>query len=384
MPTALVSRFALDPRLRYLNHGSFGACLRVVLAAQDSVRARMEADPLRFFERDAVDLLEVARTSISALVRADRAGMVYVRNATQAVNAVAQSFAFAPGDEILTTDHAYPACVNALAHWGERGGARVVTAKVPFPLASTAQITEAVLRAVTPRTKLALIDHVTSPTGLVFPVREITRELERRGVAVLVDGAHAVGMVPVDLGALGASYYTSNLHKWLCAPKGCAFLHVREDRRSGLHPTVISHGLGKGLLAEFDWTGTDDPSPWLVVPDAIAALEALEPGGLPALMAANRALALAGQGWLSDALGIDRPAPEDALGALVAVPLPPRTDLAHHDPLREQLENTLSARVPFFPWPAPPQRLLRVSVQRYVADDDLRAVADFLRSELRH
>lgn len=383
MPTALVTRFGLDPTLRYLNHGSFGACLREVLAAQDRVRARMEADPLRFFERDAVELLDAARTSVSTLVRADRAGMVYVRNATQAVNSVAQSFAFAPGDEILTTDHAYPACVNALVHWGGRAGARVVTAKVPFPLASTAQVTDAVLAAVTPRTRLAMIDHVTSPTGLVFPIADITRELERRGVAVLVDGAHAVGMVPVDLGALGASYYTSNLHKWLCAPKGCAFLHVRQDRRADLHPTVISHGLGKGLLAEFDWTGTDDPSPWLVVPEAIAALEALEPGGLGSLMAANRALALEAQGWLSEALGIERPAPPDAIGALVAVPLPPREDGELHDPLREALEDTLRARVPFFPWPAPPERLLRVSVQRYVAGDDLRAVADFLRDTLR-
>ena len=183
---------------------------------------------------------------------------------------------------------------------------------MPFPLASSSQITEAILAAVTSRTRLAMIDHVTSPTGLVFPIEDITRELERRGIAVLVDGAHAVGMVPVDLGRVGASYYTSNLHKWLCAPKGCAILWAREDRRADLHPTVISHGLGKGLFAEFDWTGTDDPSPWLVVPEAIAALEALDEGGLPGLMAKNRALALEAQGWLSEALGIERPAPRDA------------------------------------------------------------------------
>lgn len=383
MPTALVSRFALDPKLRYLNHGSFGACLREVLAAQDRVRTKMEADPLRFFERDVPEGIARARAAISALVHADPNGMVFVRNATQAVNAVAQSFPLRAGDEILTTDHAYPACVNALRHWGARAGAEVVVAKVPFPLASTAEITDAIVRAVTPKTKLAMIDHVTSPTGLVFPIEAIVTELERRGVAVIVDGAHAIGMVPVDLGKLGASWYTSNLHKWMCAPKGCAILWAREDRRVGLHPTVISHGLGKGLFEEFDWTGTDDPSSWLVVPEVIAALSNLVDGGLPALMARNHALALDAQAWLADALGIERPAPADAIGTLASVPLPPRTDDERHDPLRERLEETLVARVPFFPWPAPPQRLLRVSVQAYVAPEDLRTVADFLRAELR-
>lgn len=389
MPTPLVARFALDPSLRHLNHGSFGACLREVLAAQDRVRARMEADPLRFFERDAPESIERARAAIAALLGADPAGTVFVRNATQAVNAVVQSLPFSPGDEILTTDHAYSACRNALVHWGGRGGAKVVVARVPFPLASAAEITDAIVAAVGPRTRLAMIDHVTSPTGLVFPIAAIVRELEGRGVPVLVDGAHAVGMVPVDLGALGASWYTSNLHKWLCLPKGCAILHVREDRRAGLHPTSVSHGLGQGLHAEFDWTGTDDPSPWMVVPEAIAALEGLVDGGLPALMARNRVLALEAQGWLAEALGVARPAPPETIAALVSVPLPPRADAAAlephagRDPLRAKLEEVLGARVPFFPWPAPPARLLRVSVQAYVAPEDLRAVADFLRAELR-
>lgn len=382
----------LDPEVVFLNHGSFGACPRVVLAAQSELRARLERQPVRFFVRELPALLDAARDELAAFVGADPADLVFVRNATEGVAAVLASIELAPGDELVITDHGYNACNNAVRHVASRTGARVVEARIPFPIAGPAAAVEAIEAALSPRTRLVLVDHVTSPTGLVLPVAAIVAAARARGVECLVDGAHAPGMLPLDLNALGAAYYTGNLHKWVCAPKGAALLHVRRDRHAGLHPAVISHGYNaprprSQLHVEFDWTGTSDPTPWLCVPAALRAVAALVPGGWPEVRARNHALACAGRRIVAAALGAELPAPEDMLGSLASVALPPgpaapQATPLYTDPLQDALLFRHGIEVPIPPWPAPPRRLLRISAQLYNETGDYEALARALRTEL--
>jgi isopenicillin-N epimerase len=372
--------FCLEPGITFLNHGSFGACPRPVLEEQRRLQERLEAEPVRFMMREREGLADRARGTLASFVGADRDDLVFVSNATMAVNTVARSLELQPGDELLTTDHAYNACVNALRYVAERSGAKVVVAAVPFPLSKSKQVVDAVLAAVTPRTRFALIDHVTSPTGLIFPIDELVTALKARGVETMVDGAHAPGMVPLDLKALDAAWYTGNLHKWVCAPKGAAFLHVRRALQDKVRPLVISHGANSPrtdksrFQLEFDWVGTMDPTPALCVPKALEVMGQLEPGGWPALMRRNRALALAMRDVICRELRIDNPAPDKMLASLVAAPLPDGDAQAVQDLLF--LEHNVE--VPIVPWPAPPHRLVRVSAQHYNSLADVERLMEVL------
>jgi isopenicillin-N epimerase len=385
----------LDPDVVFLNHGSFGSCPAPVMAAQRRVREQLEREPVRFFTRELEGRLDAARAALAAFVGAAAEDVAFVPNATTAVNTALRSLRLGAGDELLVTDHGYAACRNAALFVAERSGARVVTARVPFPLASADQVVDAVVGAVRSRTRAALIDHVTSPTGLVFPVERLTAALAGRGVEVLIDGAHAPGMVPLDVGALaraGAAVYTGNLHKWVCAPKGAAFLWVRRDRQPDIRPLVVSHGATSPrtdrsrFLLELDWPGTHDPSAYLAVPDALRFLASLAPGGVPALRARNRALALAARRVLVEALGGEAPAPDEMIGSLAAVPLPaagaalPGGEI---DPLQQELVARFAIQVPIPHWPASPRRVVRVSAHAYNTLGQYRVLARALVELLR-
>jgi isopenicillin-N epimerase len=382
----------LDPGVIFLNHGSFGACPTEVLRHQTALRAEMEAEPVRFLSRELADRLDGARRALATFIGADADDLAFVTNATSGVNAVLRSLVIGRGDELLTTDHAYNACRNALDFVASRSGADVVVAPVPFPVTSPDEVVGAVMARVTPRTRLALLDHVTSPTALVLPIERLVRELAGRGVDVVVDGAHAPGMVPLDLGALGAAYYAGNCHKWLCAPKGSAFLWVRRDRQVEVRPLTISHGANvtragrSRFRLEFDWTGTDDPTAWLTVPRAIDYLGALLPGGWPALMARNRRLALEGRRLLGAAAGTPPPCPDAMVGSLASIVLPdgPTSEIGWRrpDPLQSRLFEGRGLEVPVISWPAAPGRLIRISAQLYNRHDHYATLADAVGKEL--
>jgi isopenicillin-N epimerase len=372
----LRSHWSLDPAIVFLNHGSFGACPTSVLGIQDELRTRMETEPVRFFIRELPDLLDAARTRLAAFLRADSDGLAFVTNATTGVNTALAAIPFEEGDEILVTDHGYPACHNAAEAAARRTGARVVEVPLAFPVSSSEEVVETVIQGLSPRTRAAIIDHVTSPTGLVFPIELIAAELENRGVTVIVDGAHAPGMLDLDLAAIGAPFYTGNCHKWLCAPKGAAFLHVRDDWRARTHPLVTSHGAAAPLVdrsrfrLEFDWTGTGDPTPWLAVPAAIDAVGSMVPGGWTEVRLRNRRLTLDALDHLCSILGLNPPCPKVMIGSLAAIPLPSLDSgqplpMGGMDPLQERLYHEFSIEVPITLWSNSRRRAVRFSAHLY-------------------
>jgi isopenicillin-N epimerase len=388
--------WALDPDLVFVNHGSFGACPRAVLAVQADLRAELEANPVAFLGRALEDRLDQARARLADFLGADPADLAFVPNATSGVASVLRSLRFAPGDDLVTTDHEYNAALNMVRFAAARDGARVVVARIPLPTTGPDEVAERILAAVGPRTRLVLVSHVTSPTALVLPVERLIATLEGRGIPVLVDGAHGPGMLPLDLSALGASYYAGNLHKWVCAPKGAAFLHVRRDRQAAIRPLAISHGANdprperSTFRKEFDWTGTADPTPLLAVPAAIDAVGGMAAGGWATVMSRNAAVAAIARRTLSSAAGPPVLAPETMLGSMAAIELPPDHGFAARgpadpDPLQARLLQSAAIEVPLHPWPRDPVpgerrcRLLRVSAHLHNDPGEYAHLAEALR-----
>ena len=370
-PSRLRHHWPLAPGQVFLNHGSFGACPKHILELQSRLRQEMEAAPVQFLWRHYDERLDAARVEVARFVGARPRDLVFVTNATTGVNAVMRSLKLRRGDELLTTNHDYNACHNVLVETARLAGARLVTVQVPFPLRGPSEVVEAVLQAVTPRTRLAMVDHVTSPTALVFPIAQLVRELNARGVDVLVDGAHAPGMMPLHVAKLGAAYHTGNLHKWVCAPKGAAFLWVREDKQKEMQPPVISHGHNtprpgfSSFQDRFDWAGTSDPTAWFCAAEAIRWLDRLYPGGWPAIRAANRHLAVSARRLLCERLGLEPPCPESMLGAMATLPLPeplqgrPKDGKIESDQLR--LHDEYGIEVPLLRFGSPERRYFRIS-----------------------
>ncbi len=355
--------WALDPTVTFLNHGSFGACIRAVLEVQRGWRDKLEGHPVRFLGRELEDMLDWVRSEVGAFVGAEADDLALMPNATNAVNTVMRSLRFERGDEIVATDHTYNAILNAIRFGAAKDGASVVVAKVPFPIASPDEAFDAIMAAVTPRTKLAVIDHVTSMTAIFLPIERLVPALAEKGVDLLVDGAHGPGMVSLQINQLGAAYYAGNGHKWMSAPKGTAFLHVRRDRQALIKPLSISHGANSTrtdrsrFRLEFDWQGTFDPTAWLTWPAAIDAMAETIPGGWSSVIAYNRKLALAAGEMLAEAMKTPVQAPAEMTGSMATMRLPggpwPRQEAVRRQDMIEAALRGRRFEVPLMLWPAP-------------------------------
>ena len=323
----LIAEWALDPEIAFLNHGCFGARPKRVMQAQAELREAYEARPIEWLDRKRTALIGEAARRVGEFIGADPNNLGFVTNATGGVNAVLRSLTFKPGEELLTTNHVYNAVRQAMRFLARQAGATYREIALPLPLRSPDEVISAIANAVSDRTRLLVIDHITSPTAVLFPIESIVQLCRDRNVDVLVDGAHAPGMVPLDLESLGAAYYTGNLHKWVCAPSGAAFLWVRPDRQQHIHPTTISHFYEQGFTREFEWQGTRDITPWL---SAAAALEYMAGFGWERVMQHNHELAVWVQAMLCDRWQVEPSTPLDGsmIGSMTTVLLP-RQEVLH-------------------------------------------------------
>ena len=374
----LIDEWMLEPGVDFLNHGSFGAVPRVVFEAQTDWRRRIEAAPVEVISRRRLELIDAAKKPVGQWLgmRGDDFGLV--TNATEGINAVLHSLRFGPGDELLTTTHVYNAVRQAMKFTCARSGATCREVDVPLPVKSSDDIADAVIAGLSDRTRLLVIDHITSPTALVFPVAQITAACARRGVDVLIDGAHAPGMVPLNVERIGAAYYAGNLHKWAFAPRGAAFLWVRPDRQAQIHPAVISHHYGEGFCREFSWQGTRDLSAWLAVPRALEFATNL---GSDAVQEHNHALAAWAHRLLCDRMRVDHPlSPLDGslLGSMAAVPLNRLASLDDQqvESLQQRLYVEQRTEVPLMRFGN--RLILRVSCQVYNEPRQYERVAEVL------
>jgi isopenicillin-N epimerase len=362
----------LEPTVAHVNHGSYGAVLRPVLEEQQSWRDRMESNPVRFFNRELPDALDHARTEVAAFLGADPAALAFVHNATSAASTVFAGFPLEAGDSVLVTDHAYGAVLIGARRWTARAGARLDTVHVPLD-ADDATVAKTVLDAVGDRTRLVLLDQVTSPTARRMPLVDLVPALQARGAAVVVDGAHAPGMLAVDVEGLGADFWFGNLHKWCCAPRGTAVLHAAERWRGSLQPLVASWGEEAGFPRSFDDVGSDDLTSWLSAPRALRVLEGL---GLDRLRRHNAELAVAGQLAVAEALHIDRAElPRDPAVSMQLVPLPDgtATDPWEAAALQARIGDAAAVEVGVTSWAG--RGFLRLSAQAYNAPADYARLA---------
>jgi isopenicillin-N epimerase len=367
------SAWPLDPGLAYLNHGGFGAAPVRVLAAQRALRDEMERNPTGFFLRTLPGLLDGVRAQVAAFLGADAEGLVFVENATAGVQTVISQSRLGPGDEVVTTDHCYPAVLAQLRRAAEATGALLRIAAVPLTADSRAAVADAVLAPLGARTRLLVVDHVASCSGLVFPVGEIAAEGRRQGVPVLIDGAHAAGLLPVDLARIGADFWVGNLHKWVCAPKASAALHAAPRWRETLRPLVASLRVTDGYRPAFDWTGTRDPTALLAVP---AALAFFAQAGWPAVRQRNNDLARRGAELVARRIGTSPPVADGLAAAMRLVPLPAPLAEAEARALEGRLLDEHGVVVPVTylgGW-----RWLRVSAQLYNTLNDYERLAGAL------
>jgi len=381
--TTLKSQFLLDPGIVYLNHGSFGACPKPVFEAYQHWQRELERQPVDFLNRQVTGLLAEARAKLAAYLGVEADDVVYFPNPTTALNMVARSLDLRPGDEILTTDHEYGAMDRMWRFVCRKTGARYVQRPIRLPVTYHADFVEHFWAGVNKRTRVIFISHITSPTALTFPVREICRRASQAGLLSIVDGAHAPGQIPLNLADIGADIYAGACHKWLCAPKGSAFLYARREVQATLEPLVVSWGWesdkpGHSLFVDYhEWQGTRDAAAFLAVP---AAIEFQAQNDWDTVRRRCRELASETRQRLNELTGLEAICPDSPewFTQMAAARLPD-VDLQR---LEQRLYNEFSIEVALTRWNDQP--LIRVSFQAYNSQADADALLDALAQLLKN
>jgi isopenicillin-N epimerase len=381
----MLRHWMLDPDCTYLNHGTVGATPRRVLAKQQALRDEMERQPARFVLRElggympmpwrTASRLREASEHVAGFVGASADDLVLVANVTTGINAVLQSVPFGSGDEVVITDLAYGAVTIAARTVCARSGASLRIVHIDYPVGDPGVIVEAIVTAITPRTKLVIVDHVTAQTALVLPVAAIAAECRARGVPVLIDGAHVPGSRALDIQSLGVDWYAANLHKWAHAPRGCGFLWAAPERQSVLHFPVIYWGRDKGFREEFEHTATSDPTSALAAPEGIALLREW---GFEACVSYMHSLAREAAAMLADRLGASFSIPCGLTGTMVTVPLPDTLGRTDDDAERLRLALLVEDQIEvhLFAWRT--KLWARMSLQIYNDRSDVERLADAL------
>lgn len=380
MPTPTRADFLLDPDLVFLNHGSFGAVPAVVQAEYERLQREMERNPVEWLGRRIDDLLADARGRLASFVGAERDDLVFVPNPTTAVNTVVRSLRLQPGDQVLTTDHEYGAMERTWRKFARETGAEIVAVPIPLPVTTADDFVERVWSAVTPRTKVLFISHITSATGLIFPVDELCRRCRAAGILSIVDGAHVPNHIPLDLSTLQSDVYTGALHKWLCTPKGCSFLHARPEVQEWLQPLVVSWGWESDdpsdsqFIDHHEYQGTRDFSPYLAIG---ATLDFVESHDWDRVRAEGHRLAVRARDEVNAHTGLDPLSPDEWLGQMATIRLPGDTDVAA---FKARLFDEHRVEAPCHRWGGEP--FIRVSCTAHTSDGDidslLRALAQLL------
>jgi len=363
-------KWFLDKNCIFLNHGSFGACPIEVLEEYHTWQKRIEEQPVKFFMRTYREELHASKLTLSSFLDVASDDLVFVRNATEGINTVLHSIQWKQGDEIIITNHIYPACKNAVQFYSTKFGLQITEIQIPFPLQNTEEIITPILNAVKSNTRLLLLDHITSPTGLLFPIKEISKFLIDSNVLILIDGAHAPGAISLNISDLGVDFYTGNCHKWMCAPKGAGFLWVHPDQQQNIYPLNISliNTLSDTFTERFFWTGTQDPSAWLSIPSAISFLNQISQNDISSHILHIQNMNKRMRSIVCNMLDTPLPCPDDMITTMSAIPVKSDSSLPHHailDPMQDWLMQHYQIEVPIINWPNSTKRLLRFSFFSY-------------------
>lgn len=369
-----VKYWGLDKNIIFLNHGSFGSCPIPVLNKQNEFRKKLESEPVRFFTREYEKLYYNSKKALADFVNCDYEDIVFVNNATTGVNTILKSYDFNAGDEILITNQIYPACKNAVNFVAKKYSLNVNEVKISLPVKDNSQIISLITNSITPKTRLALIDHITSIPGIIFPVKELTEILHSKNIDVLIDGAHAPGMVDLNIKDINPEFYTGNCHKWLCTPKGSAFLYVKKEKQDMIHPLVTSRSTNNDSVnkfqLEFSWQGTDDVTPFLCIPTAIKFLDSLHKDGIKGLIKRNHNLAFEAGKMICNEFDLELPYPENMTGTLYGIPFFKDKQVNYfitnnRSKLQDILYYEYNIEVIVTYWDKPPDRILRIAAQAY-------------------